>query len=312
MRTSMPARLRSTLAAGALALASLGACATIEDDAVEFADPAETTDDGKADQPDLAVTVLEAPAPTRADAVAVGVIKSKAAWKQVFGAAAPSSIDFGTQWVAYYTAGHQATGGFAATIARVRLSDTGRTLRITTRLDQPGAGCAVTQAATSPYAVVVFARPASAPGANRYTAETRTVACTEDACPDGTIELEDAYVDATDGKQCLAPITHCVTRDHGACPQLSPLPPGYCAEGTVAAGARRYVPSADGMECSMPSVHCLTTDLGACPQLSPLSPSYCADGTIVGGDRHYVGSADGMECALPSVHCLTTNPDACE
>ncbi len=61
------------------------------------------------------------------------------------------------------------------------------------------------------------------------------------------------------------PSAHCVTNNSSACPQISPLPPTFCSEGTVVPGARRFVASADGMECSMPSVHCVTSSVAACP-----------------------------------------------
>ncbi len=132
-----------------------------------------------------------------------------------------------------------------------------------------------------------------------------------DACEDGELVVTTSYEPSTDDKECAVEVQHCVTKDGSACPQLSPLPPGFCSEGTVVAGPRSLVPSADGMECSLPSVHCVTNDLNACPLVSPRPPSFCADGEIVRGDSSFIPSTDGMECEIPSVHCVTTNAQSC-
>jgi hypothetical protein len=131
-------------------------------------------------------------------------------------------------------------------------------------------------------------------------------------CADGDIELTQSFAASSDGKECSVDEQHCVTRDFLACPQLSPLPPDFCADGQVVRGDDSYIASADGMECAMPSVHCVTNDHGACPQFSPLPPDFCADGEIVTGPPRFIASADGKECQLPSVHCVTKDADACE
>jgi hypothetical protein len=79
---------------------SVAACADVADDPEE-AELDEGSDDSKTDQPDIALTAVEFDAPIDIQEPKVGVIKSKTAWKQVFGVAAPSSIDFNKDWVAY-------------------------------------------------------------------------------------------------------------------------------------------------------------------------------------------------------------------
>ena len=71
---------------------------------------------------------------------------------------------------------------------------------------------------------------------------------------------------AENGMECATAQEHCVTRDGGACPQLSPLPPDFCADGEVVKGASTFVPSTDGWECEMPSVHCVSADPAACAE----------------------------------------------
>lgn len=132
-------------------------------------------------------------------------------------------------------------------------------------------------------------------------------------CADGTIvDGPSEFVDSADGKQCAVPVHHCVTKDHGACPQLSPPSPNFCADGTRTTGASSFVPSADGMECQMPSLHCVTKDFSKCPQLSLLPPNFCADGTLVKGAASFIKSADGKECSMPNVHCVTKDATACQ
>jgi len=93
--------------------------------------------------------------------------------------------------------------------------------------------------------------------------DKRAVCDGEPACDDPRTKPE--YIPSTDGKECRVDKVYCVTSDHNACPLFSPLPPDYCADGTVETEPG-YVPSADGMECSIPRVHCLTDDDAACEQ----------------------------------------------
>ena len=279
-------------------------CVAGGEDQVEFAEEGALDDGGKADRPDLALTAIEGYEPIDRTEAKVGVIKSAAAWEDVFGVEPPADLDFAKHWAVYYAAGARSSGGYQARVDRVRLSDTGGTLKIAAVLDSPGRTCLVTRQVTFPSTVVRIDRPARAPGANRYARSTNVVECGgDDTCADGTLVTEPGYVDGPDAMECAAPVTHCLTRDPGACPQISPLPPGFCADGTVRPGPARYVASADGMECSMPTVHCLTRDPGACPQISPLPPTFCADGTVETEPR-FVASADGHECSLPRIHCV--------
>lgn len=91
------------------------------------------------------------------------VFTSASAYSQYFGHAAPRMVDWAHDWVVFYSAGERNTGGYAATIAEVTTSQTGRTLKVETALSSPGPNCLVTQAFTHPYALAKFKRPAPRP-----------------------------------------------------------------------------------------------------------------------------------------------------
>jgi len=298
-----------SLMACVLAVGLTGSVACTDQDDADYAEQIDGSDDSKSDGPNFALTPVDVDSPPNGGAAGVGVIKSKTAWKNVFGTTAPSSIDFTKEWVAFYSAGRQSSGGYTAEIARVRLSDTGKTLKIATRLEAPGADCITLTVITTPYAVVKFAKPSPAPSTNRYTNERETYSCS-DSCS-GTEVTTDNFFPSTDGMECHQTKEHCVTSNHSACPQFEPLPPSFCPNGRIVAGEPTFITSADGLECQLPSAHCVTNDNTACPQISPLPPTYCSEGTRMAGAPRFISSADGMECQLPSMHCVTNNAAAC-
>ncbi len=170
----------------ALALCLASACATVPDDDGDLvADQvtASPSDDGKADQADLAFTAI----PDLSLKVSVGtseegrVIRSASSYRAAFGTAPPADLDFSQTWLAVYSGGSQTTGGYHASVLHVRLSDSGASVKVTANLDRPGADCAVTQSLTKPIAVVKFAAQA---GATRtaFTKTTTTTACTAQRC----------------------------------------------------------------------------------------------------------------------------------
>jgi hypothetical protein len=128
-------------------------------------------------------------------------------------------------------------------------------------------------------------------------------------CANGTRVTEVSFVPSLDGKECVVPEIHCVTKQAFACPMLSPMHPDFCKDGTLEFGSS-FIDSSDGLECRMPNVHCLTKDLGACPMLSPMHPDFCKDGEIR-TEPNYIASADGKECSMPRIHCISKAPNAC-
>jgi len=130
-------------------------------------------------------------------------------------------------------------------------------------------------------------------------------------CIGGNKVTVDGFAPSTDGKECKVPTDHCVTSDGSACPMLMPLPPDFCADGTVVRGAGSFIASADGKKCKMPEVHCVTKNPSACPALTPVGPGFCPGGTVVAGAPSFMASADGKECQMPSIHCVTNDASAC-
>lgn len=81
------------------------------------------------------------------------VIRSAAAYRAAFGHAAPAGVDFRAgDVVIFFSDGVKPTGGYAASI--VSVVQIGRALSIATLLTSPGADCIVTDALTTPYALV--------------------------------------------------------------------------------------------------------------------------------------------------------------
>jgi len=168
--------------------AFLGACtddatppgADVFDDAVA-ADAAPGDDAGKADGPDLALTPLQLAVPASVGNAEVRLlIKTNSAYRALFGAGAPA-VDFSRRWVVFYSAGRRPAGGHVAAIERVWTSNSGKTLRIATRLESPGVGCAPSPSPSTPHAAASFPRPRVTPtileAFHRATVRTCTPAC---------------------------------------------------------------------------------------------------------------------------------------
>lgn len=164
----------------ALLFVSVVACADVgTDDDFITDDVTETSnDDAKADQADLPFTVVtDLTLKSSVGKTEEGrVIRSASAFKTAFGTNPPASVDFSHEWLAVYSAGVKSTGGYTAEILHVRLSDSGKSVKVTAKLTSPGTDCIVTQALTKPVAVVKFA---AQPGAStaRFTKLSETKSC---------------------------------------------------------------------------------------------------------------------------------------
>ena len=84
-----------------------------------------------------------------------------ASYRAVFGHDAPG-VNFAREWVFLYSAGVKPTG-YSASVAAVFPMASGLSLRITTRLDSPGHGCAVAEGLSRPAAMVKFHIPPRRP-----------------------------------------------------------------------------------------------------------------------------------------------------
>ncbi|HET6147583.1 MAG TPA: protease complex subunit PrcB family protein [Polyangia bacterium] len=92
---------------------------------------------------------------SRAATEARMLVKTQQGYLALFGHSAPADVDFSRQWVIFYAAGTRPTGGYDANV--LSLTRAGDKLVAVTELVSPGAGCAVTQAFTSPYVLIKFA-----------------------------------------------------------------------------------------------------------------------------------------------------------
>lgn len=102
--------------------------------------------------------------------------KTASAFRSAFGAL-PTNVNFAKDWVVFYAAGTWPTGGYSARVTRVRTTDSGATLKVTTSLESPAPECAASAPATRPYALVAFRAPTPRPSATRYYRADTTRAC---------------------------------------------------------------------------------------------------------------------------------------
>jgi len=147
---------------------------TTDDELLEGGD--ETAEALKADAPGLPFTVFKDSIGTAGAQATRVVITSAAGYLKLFGHAAPG-VTWGKEWVVFYSAGVKMTGGYTAAIEKLKLSASGLTLTVTTALESPGAGCAVTQALTKPYVLARFAVPAPKPKYLSYKKHDTTKSC---------------------------------------------------------------------------------------------------------------------------------------
>ncbi len=137
-----------------------------------------TDDDAKTDQADLAFSeVADLSLRSSVGRTEEGrVIRSATSFKAAFGTNPPSWLDFDEEWLAVYSAGAKTTGGYRAEIRHVRLSDSGKSVKVTASLTAPGTGCLVTQALTKPFAVVKFPAQLGA-STSRFTKLAESSVC---------------------------------------------------------------------------------------------------------------------------------------
>ena len=173
--------MSTSRALASLLLATAAACAPADDTSDDGSDlpfdPDAAVDIDKADLIGLAVTPIDDAAlgNQRLEQGGRAIITSAASWRRYFGTAAPASVDFGREWVAFYGSGLKNTGGYAAEITSLSFLSSDRGLVLATRDVSPGFDCIVTQAFTTPHAIVKFAAPTPRPtwAAADHESETR-------------------------------------------------------------------------------------------------------------------------------------------
>jgi hypothetical protein len=139
------------------------------------------------------------------------LIKTAAQFRAVTGATASSvGLDFSRSWAVFYAAGARRTGGFTASVEKIQLSSTGKTLTVTTALSSPGPDCLVTQALTKPVSLVKFAKPRTTTAASRFLKHDTTRSCGSTNC--ATTKCPgDTYCDDITGHAVCHPLPSCDT-----------------------------------------------------------------------------------------------------
>jgi hypothetical protein len=208
------------------------------------------------------------------------IITSAAQYRAIVGHEPPVRLQWSREWVAFYSAGVQKTGGFNASIERIGLTASGRGLVVTTRLESPGAGCAVTESLTNPQTFVTFRRPTPTPSTTTFKRVDEVKACSECAGNSTTNP-------ATGACECTA-LGRCITgyvwnADAAVC---------GCVPAAPACGAA-------SMEC--PGAGTCVTGQCACNALAACIPGYRWDSSP---------SVCGCVSDAPSCGASTTCPGA--
>jgi hypothetical protein len=146
----------------------------------------------------------------RATTPAYRIFTTAASYARYFGHSPPSAIDWSTEWVAYYSAGVQSSGGFEASFTLIGSYPAlwPETLVLSTNLAAPGDGCFVTAALTPAYALVKFRRPTERVRIARIYRSTSVVSCEETPCGNTT---------CGQGYYCCDPLHEICAPVGGAC-----------------------------------------------------------------------------------------------
>jgi PrcB C-terminal len=135
-----------------LALA-LAACTTDVPDAPSTATTAPATTGGTVEQRIIATGSNAAAEPEAPQAVAIKTADDyRGKWEQTIGGGQPPAIDFARESVVILLGGQRRTGGWRVAPRGVSLE--GRTLVVDATVEGPPSDAIVTQALTSPYAVI--------------------------------------------------------------------------------------------------------------------------------------------------------------
>jgi hypothetical protein len=117
------------------------------------------------------------------------LIRSARGYQSFFGHAPPAAVDFSREWVMFYSAGTEPTGGYEASF--VALLRNGSSLIAITKLVSPGSACVVDDLVNTPFALIKFpAQPGTS--AQFYKSDVVTD-CVVDPC---------SYIDCGPGSHC--------------------------------------------------------------------------------------------------------------
>jgi len=211
------------------------------------------------------------------------LIRTARGYESYFGHAPPARVDFSREWVIFYAAGTKPTGGYDASV--LALLRSGGTLIAITELVSPGAGCAVTQALTSPHVLVKF--PAQAGSVASFFKQDRAQDCPPGGCA-AVLCPAGSTCDPTTGKCGPAPV-RCGGLAGIACPGF-----GRCVDDPTDG----CDPNAGGADCggicscvqnvlcttnskfdSSPAV-CACVPIAPPPPCPPVCDIYCQYGNV--------------------------------
>lgn len=204
------------------------------------------------------------------------------------GSARATGLDFRRQWVVFFSAGRQNTGGFSARIDRIEVSSTGKTYYPFATFRSPGGGCMVTQALTKPHHLVSISKSRTVPSSLRWTIDRpfRHCSCDAIACDDGTVCLE------SEGEALCVPRTDCTMARCTA--------DTYCDDSS---GTAQCLPRATcaTILCNPGFLCTEASGTAECVSISPCAAVRCREGTYCTDETGSAACVSYMSCA--NVRC---------
>ncbi|HVY36364.1 MAG TPA: hypothetical protein VHM31_00460 [Polyangia bacterium] len=193
-------------------------------------------------QPDAASTIafekLSDDVGARAATKTRTLIRTASGYRSFFGHAPPAAVDFSREWVMFYAAGTEPSGGYEASFTAVLRA--GGSLIAITQLVSPGALCAEPAIVTTPYALIKF--PAQ-PGTSAQFYKSDSILdcaagmCAATQCPKG-MDCDPATGKCICGPVCAIYCEYGNVLDANGCATCTcnPPPSDPCATVKCAAG----------------------------------------------------------------------------
>lgn len=152
---TFPLRAAASSAVLALLVAACGGGADLEAPEVEPGGDLAAVEQSL--HADIPFTPIAVPSGTLVQHETRRLFTTSGSYHAFFGEHPPANLDFRKEWVFFYSAGTQSSGGYAAKVLRIVPSAT--TLHLVTSLESPGKDCVVTMALTTPQVMVRFPKP---------------------------------------------------------------------------------------------------------------------------------------------------------